>query len=77
MQIDGNALADLLPGLDDYYYFSAPVLSGFHTIAVFGKSYGGSFVGSYEVSAVPEPSAEWLALVGILLVGNLARRRLG
>lgn len=77
VQIDGNALADLLPGLDDYYYFSAPVLSGFHTIAVFGKSYGGSFVGSYDVTAVPEPSAEALALVGLLLVGSLARRRLG
>lgn len=77
VQVDGFAVADLLPGLDDYYYFSAPVLSGFHTITVFGKAYGGSFAGSYEVTAVPEPTTEALALVGALLVGSLVRRRLG
>lgn len=74
VEIDGKAIADLLPGMDDYYFFSAPVLSGFHTITVFGKPYGGSFVGSYEVTAVPEPSAEVLALVGMGLVGGLAYR---
>jgi hypothetical protein len=74
--VDGVSVPDLLPGLNDYYDFSAPVLGGFHTIAVFGKSYGGSFVGSYEVSSVPEPESLALALAGLGIVASVTRRRL-
>lgn len=74
--VDGNSVPDLLPGLNDYYAFSAPVLAGFHTIAVFGKSYGGSFVGSYEVSSVPEPTSLALVLAGLGIVSGVARRRI-
>jgi hypothetical protein len=76
VKVDGISLTDLLPGKDDYYYFSAPVLAGFHTIAVTGKSYGGSFVGSYEVASVPEPDTAALALAGAAVaMFTVARRR--
>lgn len=74
--VDGNSVPDLLPGYNDYYEFSAPVLAGFHTIAVFGKSYGGSFVGSYGVTTVPEPESLALALAGIGIVASVSRRRM-
>lgn len=76
VMVDGHVLPDLLPGPNDFYAFSAPVLGGFHTIAVFGKSYGGSFVGSYEVSSVPEPASMALVLAGVGVVASVARRRM-
>lgn len=74
--VDGIAIVDLLPGLDDYYFFSTPVAAGAHNISVTGLSYGGSFVGSYSVTSVPEPESFALALAGLGIAGGLARRRL-
>lgn len=70
------AASDSLAKMDDYFYFSAPVAAGLHSILVSGKSYGGSFVGSYEVTAVPEPTAVAMALAGVGLVVSVSRRRL-
>lgn len=74
--VDGISIPDLIPTKDDYFYFSAPVTAGLHSILVSGKSYGGSFVGSYEVAAVPEPSAVAMALAGVGLVASVSLRRL-
>ncbi|RTL31652.1 MAG: PEP-CTERM sorting domain-containing protein [Burkholderiales bacterium] len=76
VKVDGTSIPDLIPGKDDYFYFSAPVAAGLHSILVSGKSYGGSFVGSYEVTAVPEPTAVAMALAGVGLVVSVSRRRL-
>ena len=73
--VDGISVPDALPGLNGDYAFSMPVLSGLHTIMVSGKSYGGSFVGSYDVSAVPEPASLALAVAGAALVVSVAHRR--
>jgi hypothetical protein len=77
VKVDGIAIVDLLPGLDDYYFFSLDVAAGFHTISVGGLSYGGGYVGSYSVTSVPEPTSLALVLGGLGVVGGLARRRLG
>lgn len=73
VSVDGVALVDLLPAVgDDYFAFNLSLLPGVHTISVKGTSYGGSFVGSYAITPVPEPAA--LALVGAGL-GLLAAAR--
>lgn len=74
--VDGVSIPDLIPAKDDYFYFSAPVAAGLHSILVSGKSYGGSFVGAYEVTSVPEPTAVAMALAGVGLVVSISRRRL-
>lgn len=74
--VDGISIPDLIPTKDDYFYFSAPVVAGLQTILVSGKSYGGSFVGSYEVTAVSEPTGAAMALAGVGLVVGISHRRL-
>lgn len=74
--VDGVSIPDLIPAKDDYFYFTTPVAAGLHSIIVTGKSYGGGYVGSYEVTSVPEPTAVAMALAGVGLVVSISRRRL-
>ena len=57
----------ILPGFD--------VTPGLHTIFVKGVPYGGSFVGSYSLTPVPEANALMLGLAGLGAVGFAASRR--
>lgn len=74
--VDGTSIPDLIATKDDHFNFSAPVAAGLHTILVSGKSYGGSFVGSYEVTAVSQPTGAAMALAGVGLVFSISHRRL-
>ena len=74
--IDGVAIPDLLPAVGaDYFEFSFDVTPGLHTIFVKGVPYGGSFVGSYSLTPVPEANALMLGLAGLGAVGFAASRR--
>ena len=74
--IDGVALPDLLPLVGaDYFEFSLDVAPGLHTIFVKGVPYGGSFVGSYSLTPVPEANALMLGLAGLGAVGFAVSRR--
>lgn len=74
--IDGVALPDLLPLVGaDYFEFSLDVAPGLHTIFVKGVPHGGSFVGSYSLTPVPEANALMLGLAGLGAVGFAVSRR--
>lgn len=78
--IDGQAFPDLLPAVGaDYYEFSLNIAAGTHTIAIKGTPYGGSYVGSYSLTAVtapvPEANAMALGLAGLSAIGFAASRR--
>jgi len=75
--IDGISIPDLLPAVAaDYFEFSLDVAPGLHTIFIKGLPYGGSFVGSYNLTpAVPEANAVLMTLAGLGAVGFAAVRR--
>jgi hypothetical protein len=76
VSIDGVAIPDLLPAVGaDYFEFSLDVAPGLHTIAVKGVPYGGSFVGSYSLTPVPEANALLLGLAGLGALGLATSRR--
>ena len=76
VMVNGILLDDLVPAAADYYAFSLDVLPGTMSFYVAGMSLGGgSFVGSYTVTPVPEAGAVAMALAGAGLVGGVAAAR--
>ena len=76
VSINGMAIPDLLPNVGaDYFEFSLDLAPGVHTIAIKGLSFGGSYVGAYSLSPVPEVDASALTVAGLAAVGLVAARR--
>lgn len=78
LEVDGDELFTWAPeGLFNLsrFTFSASNLAAGNYTLKFNLLGGGAYTGSYTITAVPEPETNALVLVGLGLIGFIARRK--
>jgi hypothetical protein len=78
VKFDGNLLSKLSTGTQELWTFGdTPISAGKHTLEVAGTwgSRGGSYAGTINYSAVPEPAAWGMLIAGFGAIGATMRRR--